>query len=87
MPPDPIVFDSVAVPDRERKVVAARLRISDQEGSVLVLLQKQLLLCLYPLDLAEVPPGREESYFRYERKIREEKGVFISMFQFDQSPL
>ena len=68
MPPDPIVFDGVAVPDGEREVVAARLRISDQERSMLVLLQKQLLLRLYPLDLAEVPPGREESCFRFEKE-------------------
>ena len=84
------MFDGVAVPDREREVVAARLRISDQECSVLVLLQKQLLLRLYPLDLAEVPPAREESCFIFERKLHEDhekEGIFISMFQFDQSPL
>ena len=53
--PDPVVFDRVAVPHRERVVVAARLRVSYKEGAMLVLGQKQLLLRLDPFDLAVVP--------------------------------
>ena len=56
-PPDPIVFDGVSIPDGEGEVVATRLGVSDEESSVLVLLQQQLLLSLYPLDLSKIPPG------------------------------
>ena len=58
--PDPIMLDSVAVPDRERVVVPSGLGVPDEERSVLVLLQQEFLLRLNPLDLAEVPPAKVE---------------------------
>ena len=60
--PDPIVFDGVPIPDREREVVATGLRVSDQKSSVLVLLQKELLLRLYPLDLPKIPPEMRKMF-------------------------
>ena len=60
--PDPIVFDGVAVPDGERVVVPAGLGVADEEGPVLVLLQQQLLLGLYPLDLPKIPPATRDIF-------------------------
>lgn len=50
-----VVLNCVAVSHREGVVVVSALGVADQEGAVLVLGQQQLLLRLYPLDLAEVP--------------------------------
>ena len=51
------MLDSVAVPDGEGEVVPPGLGVPDEEGSVFILTQEQLLLGLQPLYLAEVPPG------------------------------
>ena len=64
------MLDRVAVPYRERVVVPAGLRVSDQERAVLVLRQQQLLLRLHPLDLAEVPSEKETSVSPTEGEIR-----------------
>ena len=63
--PDPIVFDGVSIPDGEGEVVATRLGVSDEESSVLVLLQQQLLLSLYPLDLSKIPSEKKNMNLRF----------------------
>ena len=55
--PDPVVLDGVPVPHLKTVVVPPALRVSDQEGPVVVMLQQKFLLRLNPLDLAKIPPG------------------------------
>ena len=56
------MFDGVSIPDGEGEVVATGLGVSDEESSVLVLLQQQLLLGLYPLDLPKIPPATRDIF-------------------------
>ena len=53
--PYSVMLDSVAVPDGEGEVVPPGLGVPDEEGSVFILTQEQLLLCLQSLYLPEVP--------------------------------
>ena len=54
--PYSVMLDGIAVLDGEGKVVPPGLRVPDEESSVFILTQQQLLLCLQPLYLSEVPP-------------------------------
>ena len=56
---DPVVFDGVAISDRERKIVAARFRVADEEGAVFVLIELEFLFRFNSLDAAEIPPEKK----------------------------
>ena len=58
-PPYSVMFDSVSISDWEREVVPPRLRVSDQERSVLILTKQQLLLSFESLYLSKIPPERQ----------------------------
>ena len=64
-PPYSVMFDSVSISDREREVVPPRLRVSDQERSVLILTKQELLLSFESLDLSEIPPERQNKITYY----------------------
>ena len=56
------MFDGVSIPDGVGEVIATGLGVSDEESSALVLLQQQLLLGLYPLDLPKIPPATRDIF-------------------------
>ena len=86
------MFDGVPIPDGEGEVVSTGLWVSDEESSMLVLLQKKLLLGLYPLDLPKIPPATRDQFknLKYNGSIitiqEEELILGVTQFQLWKRP-